>query len=79
MHPPARWVSLTPVYNRQSSGDTAEWPDACTTTTGTRDVPIFDDRDAEPLAYTFSYTLPDTSGLQTKPQGCAIDKPGPNG
>ncbi len=57
--PTGTLVSLTPVYNRQSSGDTAEWPDACTTTTGIRDVPIFDDRDAEPLAYTFSYTLPD--------------------
>lgn len=55
--PTGTLVSLSPIYARQSSGDTAEWPDICTGTD--RAVPNFDDRDAEPLSYTYSYTLPD--------------------
>jgi len=64
--PTGTLVSVSPVYNRQASGDTAEWPDACTTTTGTRAVPFFDDRDGETLAYTFSYTLPDNVRLSSQ-------------
>ncbi len=55
------FVSLTPIANRQASGDTAEWPNSCTGSD--RAVPVFDDRDAETLSYTLSYTPPENVRL----------------
>ncbi len=51
-------VSLAPLVSRTT--ETADFPATCTTTPASdRVVPVFDDKDADALTVTLSYTLPD--------------------
>ena len=49
--------SLASIVLKTRGTETGEWPNSCTT--GSRDAPVFDDRDGGDLYYTLSYTLPD--------------------